>query len=390
LDDKNRPVLAQTFDENGTTERFTVAVNHLKSKGSPCDDVGDPDTGDGQGNCNLTRTDAAEALVNWLATDPTGSGAPNYLIIGDLNSYAMEDPITAIKDAGYTDLLAAFDGPPPYSYVYFGQRGYLDHALANPGMMMRVTGAAAWHINADEPSALDYNNYNQDYLYNPDQYRSSDHDPVVVGFGPSQVTAYENGFEGLVGDEWCYTWVDSTPAGMDDFLGQFGNHQVCLNLTNVPYHNWVTVSLDLYVIRSWNGNASTLALTGAFPFIPDGPEVDVGPDRWLFSAEGNKVFDTTFSNMPGIHQAYPDQYPDGDYPRWTGAVEINSLGYSYQGDPMDAVYHLEFSFFHMSDVLDLLFEAMGLQALDNESWGIDNVVVEVATWHNIFLPMITH
>ena len=51
-------------------------MNHLKSKGSACADIGDPDTGDGQGNCNLTRKAAAEALVDWLATDPTGSGDP--------------------------------------------------------------------------------------------------------------------------------------------------------------------------------------------------------------------------------------------------------------------------------------------------------------------------
>ena len=30
--------------------------------------------------------------------------------------------------------------------------------------------------------ALDYNNYNQDYLYSPDPFASSDHDPVIVGF----------------------------------------------------------------------------------------------------------------------------------------------------------------------------------------------------------------
>ncbi len=72
IDTKSRPVLAQTFVENATGSVFTVAVNHLKSKGSPCDDVGDPDAGDGSGNCNGTRTAAAEALVDWLATDPTG------------------------------------------------------------------------------------------------------------------------------------------------------------------------------------------------------------------------------------------------------------------------------------------------------------------------------
>ena len=73
-DAKNRPVLAQTSEDNNG-ERFTVAVNHLKSKGSDCDDVGDPNLNDGQGNCNLTRTKAATALVNWLATDPTDEQA---------------------------------------------------------------------------------------------------------------------------------------------------------------------------------------------------------------------------------------------------------------------------------------------------------------------------
>jgi hypothetical protein len=48
-------------------------------------------------------------------------------------------------------------------------------------MLTNVTGAAIWHINADEPRALDYNDFNQPLLFNPDEFRSSDHDPVVVG-----------------------------------------------------------------------------------------------------------------------------------------------------------------------------------------------------------------
>lgn len=185
-DDKNRPALTQAFTDTVSGKVFVVAVNHLKSKGSPCDDVGDPDTGDGQGNCNLTRQAAAEALVNWLATDPTGTGSNYNLIIGDLNSYAMEDPITAIKDAGYTDLLADFAGPDAYTFVFYGQFGYLDHALASDSLRPFVTGAAAWHINADEPRALDYNEEfktaNQiAELYGNGPYRASDHDPVVVG-----------------------------------------------------------------------------------------------------------------------------------------------------------------------------------------------------------------
>jgi uncharacterized repeat protein (TIGR01451 family) len=117
-----------------------------------------------------------------LATDPTNSGDPDSLIIGDLNAYAMEDPITAIKNGEYTDLVEAYLGADAYSYVYAGQSGYLDHALANSSLTPQVAGATIWHINADEPRALDYNQeYNPAYLYTPDAYRASDHDPVIVG-----------------------------------------------------------------------------------------------------------------------------------------------------------------------------------------------------------------
>ena len=179
-DTKNRPALAQTFSD-GDGELFTVAVNHLKSKGSACDDVGDPDIGDEQGNCNVTRTNAAIALANWLAGDPTDSDDPDVLIIGDLNSYAREDPIAALTGLGYTDLVRRYVGPDAYSYVFFGETGYLDHAMANTTMRGQVTGTAVWGINAAEPSALDYNSYNQPSLYTSGPWRSSDHDPVLVG-----------------------------------------------------------------------------------------------------------------------------------------------------------------------------------------------------------------
>ena len=194
IDTKNRPTLAQTFQDLSTGARFTVVVNHLKSKGSECDDIGDPDMGDGQGNCNGTRLLAAQALVDWLATDPTGSGDPDILIMGDLNSYAQEDPIDALKAGSddvagtsddFTNLIAHFQGLYAYSYTFDGQAGYLDHALASTSLMAQVTGAADWHINSDEPDVLDYDTTfkppAQDALYEPNGYRSSDHDPVVVG-----------------------------------------------------------------------------------------------------------------------------------------------------------------------------------------------------------------
>ena len=123
-----------------TGARFTVVVNHLKSKGSDCNDVGDPDAGDGQGNCNGTRTQAAQGARRLDRHRPDRQRRPDFLIIGDLNSYAKEDPIDAIKAgpddiAGtaddFTNLIAKFLGPFAYSYVFDGQSGYLDHALAS-------------------------------------------------------------------------------------------------------------------------------------------------------------------------------------------------------------------------------------------------------------------
>lgn len=208
LDDYNRPVLAQSFVDHSTGGIFTVAVNHLKSKGSDCNAIGDPDLGDGAGNCNLTRKAAAEALVDWLATDPTGSGDTDALIIGDLNSYDKEDPIDVLLAGGYTDLVYKYEGEYAYSYVFDGQTGYLDHALANASLLGQVTGATAWHINADEADLIDYDMSfkldAQDALWAPDPYRSSDHDPVIVGLNlqPEIIESFVT----------AGGWIDS-PAG---------------------------------------------------------------------------------------------------------------------------------------------------------------------------------
>jgi predicted extracellular nuclease len=187
IDNKNRPALAQSFRANNNRAIATVAVNHLKSKGSDCNDVGDTDIGDGQGNCNITRTQAATALVNWLSTHPTGVNDRDYLIIGDLNAYAKENPITAVINAGYVDLIKQFGGDTAYSYVFDGQAGYLDHGLASNSLTPQVLYAADWHINADEPISLDYNTEFKSTaqianFYSADAYRSSDHDPLVVSF----------------------------------------------------------------------------------------------------------------------------------------------------------------------------------------------------------------
>jgi len=180
---RSRPSLAQAFQQNVNGQVFVVDVNHLKSKGSPCDI---PDAGDGQGNCNLERLVSANALTAWLASDPTGVGDADVLMMGDYNSYAHEDPVSAILAAGFSNMVESFIGAEAYSYVFDGQWGYLDHAFGSPSLLPQVTGVSEYHIDSDEPSVLDYNvNFKSPgqvvSLYSADQYRVSDHDPLIVG-----------------------------------------------------------------------------------------------------------------------------------------------------------------------------------------------------------------
>jgi uncharacterized protein len=192
-DARNRPAIIQTFVAS-SGGKFTVAVTHFKSKGSPCNDIGDVNLLDGQGNCPLTRRNAAQALVRFLATDPTGSADADYLILGDLNANAQEDAIAVLLNASYVDLVNRFQGPSEYTVLVDGQVSYSDHALASPSLAAQVTGLTEWHINADELPIFDYNDAildrgelqfqrksNNGTYYAPDPFRSADHDPLVLG-----------------------------------------------------------------------------------------------------------------------------------------------------------------------------------------------------------------
>ncbi|MGP1717478.1 MAG: ExeM/NucH family extracellular endonuclease [Methylophilus sp.] len=177
----NRPTLAQTFQAaNG--EKFSVLVNHLKSKG--CSDSGgaDADQGDGQGCYNAQRLAQANQLVQFIQTVKNQANDPDVLVIGDLNAYGKEDPVLVLENAGLQDQIARFNDQAGYSYVFDGEAGYLDHALANTALAAQVTGTVHWHINADEPFVIDYNTeFKPQDLYTDTPYRSSDHDPVIVG-----------------------------------------------------------------------------------------------------------------------------------------------------------------------------------------------------------------
>ncbi|KAF1024113.1 MAG: hypothetical protein GAK30_00133 [Paracidovorax wautersii] len=198
IDDKNRQPLAQTFRALGGGRAVTVAVNHLKSKS--CGDAtgSNADQGDGQGCWSPTRVQAASRIADWLRGAPTGVADAGVLIVGDLNAYAQEDPITTLAAHGYANMLARHAGAQAYSYVFSGESGNLDHALADATASATVVNTQAWHINADEPLGLQYtrqykSDAQQASFYAPDAYRSSDHDPVVVDLALAETSGGGDG-----------------------------------------------------------------------------------------------------------------------------------------------------------------------------------------------------
>ncbi len=178
-----RNPLAQTFQSVANGEKFNFIVNHFTSKGCSASDVGpDADQGDGQGCDNQSRINQANRLLVFIDQVKADSGDPDVLVMGDLNAYGEEDPIDILTDAGLVNEIERFIGDHAYSYVFQALSGYLDHALATASMDAQVTGVTEWHINADEPLVLDYNTeFKTQDLYEPTPYRSSDHDPVIVG-----------------------------------------------------------------------------------------------------------------------------------------------------------------------------------------------------------------
>ncbi|WJY68736.1 ExeM/NucH family extracellular endonuclease [Corynebacterium auris] len=184
-----RQPLAQAFEPAAGGQRFVAVVNHFKSKGSVAHN--DSDTGDGQGNNANVREAQSKALLEHLGEQSDWAQLPTFLI-GDFNAYTREDAITELARGGFEVIRPERDSDQA-SYQFGGELGSLDHVLANGAARALVRDAAVWNINADEPVAFEYSrrNYNaQDFfgdgadpLYgygNP--FRSSDHDPVKVGF----------------------------------------------------------------------------------------------------------------------------------------------------------------------------------------------------------------
>lgn len=176
----SRVPLAQAFVsmKSGRADgaAFVIVANHFKSKGCSGVEGDDRDQGDGAACWNATRSESARLLDEWLKRDPTGYGRARTLLVGDFNAYAREAPLRLLEGAGWRDAFAVAGVASPYSYVYDGQLGRLDHALLSPALAQRLRGAAEWHSNADEPDSAGYR------AGGAGPWRSSDHDPLLLGF----------------------------------------------------------------------------------------------------------------------------------------------------------------------------------------------------------------
>ncbi|MBT5713427.1 tandem-95 repeat protein, partial [Candidatus Poribacteria bacterium] len=192
---------------------------------------------------------------------------------------------------------------------------------------------------------------------------AADLDPEIAGLLELVNDDFESGVTGV----WSNASTSTTPAGSRGFLGQFANTTVNLTVGSIPAHAEVTIEFDLYIMKSWDGIGSA------------------GNDVWKIQADGSTLLQTTFSNVPlsfwsffsgNWRQSYPGSYPGGNFPLKWGAVESNSLGFSYYGD---SVYHFNFTVPHTADTLTFGFSGSGLEGSSNESWGLDNV--RVTTQH---------
>lgn len=179
-----RNPLAQVFVENSTGERFIVCHNHWKSKSSVGATGVNTDQNDGQSSFNDQRKQQATRILTWMQGICTGVGDNDVILMGDLNSLGEEDPLDILRAGGFADQGTRFH-PGDYSYRLGDTRGRLDHAFASSTMAAQISDANHWHINADEPAFYDYNTEGkttaQLALNVGTPFRSSDHDPVLMG-----------------------------------------------------------------------------------------------------------------------------------------------------------------------------------------------------------------
>jgi hypothetical protein len=170
------------------------------------------------------------------------------------------------------------------------------------------------------------------------------------------VTVYSNGFgtdaAGFTGANTLLT----APSGQV-FLGPLsGGGTATLSLSGLPAHTGVTVSFDLYVLNSVDGNGAHCC----------------GPDPFRVLVGGTEVFNETFAQNAGWQQSFGGP----GVPGGTGAAATATLGFSTVWGN-DWTYALGLTTPHSGSTLTIAFIGDANQGWSDEGYGIDNLVVEL-------------
>jgi uncharacterized protein len=287
-----RPPLAQRFaslDNNGS---FWFVVNHFKSKGS-CPSSG-VDTEQGQGCWSAARTLQAVALNSFVAK-LKAQGETDVLMMGDFNSYLLEDPPKALEAAGHESLLKRVPANDRYTYVFSGETGALDHAYASDSLKSQVTGVGVWHINADEPTVLDYNTESKpDDRYAASPYRASDHDPVLVGLTLTvdavvnlPVLSASIPASAKTGTPYAITITQAMPGGtatLDSLSVNWGDStaDTTLSMAGAASHSYSATGTFTVVVTLTDSAAQSVSQSGVVT-VASTPPVSTGTADLFFS-----------------------------------------------------------------------------------------------------------
>jgi uncharacterized protein len=301
-----RPPLAQRFASVANNGSFWFVVNHFKSKGS-CPTTGDVDQG--QGCWNIARTAQANALNSFITKLQAG-GEGDVLVMGDINSYLLEDPPKALEAAGYESLLKRLPASDRYSYVFDGSTGAIDHAYASTALKSQVTGVGVWHINSDEPIVLDYNTeFKTDDRYSATPYRASDHDPVLVALTLSPDTVTELPIlsinlptVAIAGSPTSVTVTEATPGGAAMLTGLSINWgdatpDTILAAAGGATHTYAAAGTFTVVVTLTNSAAQSVSQSGVISvkpeLLPPGPggAPDLFFSEYIEGSSNNKVLE---------------------------------------------------------------------------------------------------
>lgn len=301
---------------------------------------------------NLLRNQSGEYSVVAVLPGPDLLSQAAKLRVVGAPLLVSQPASRVVSEGGTTDFTVTVDGEGPFTYEWLFNGVPIPNAtqptLPLSNIKSTQTGSYSAHVS------------------NTDGSISSSPAKLTV-IPPGFTVVYGNDFEGAVGDEWSKRNTTVTPVGGRRHLGPFETGSIRLTLPEVAAGSELLLVFDLYLLNTWDGN---------------NPSPAHGPDVWLLRASGgHELVKATFSAMD-YGQSYPATAGEADFPRFTGAVERGTLTTSFLHIPettMDCVYGLRFLVPHDAGSAVFTFEAPGLESLDNESWGLDNVVVAVGT-----------